>query len=121
MVRREGTFFEAVQHEYGLEAKVEIVLQRTLEVFPALRQRRRAEVTINIGQPFRPLRLENERDHRAQLDEMGHQIMRHIAELIPPEKRGHYSNDPAIREAAKGTEIYPWADKIEGKVKGMIH
>ena len=34
-------------------------------------------------------------------------ILCHIAELIPPEKRGHYSDNPAIREAAKGTERYP--------------
>jgi hypothetical protein len=47
--------------------------------------------------------------------------MRQIAQLIPPERRGHYSDDPAIREAAKGTEIYPWADKIEGEVTGTIH
>jgi hypothetical protein len=40
-----------------------------------------------------------------------------IAELIPPEKHGYYSDDPAIREAAKGTEIYPWGDQKEGKVK----
>ena len=47
--------------------------------------------------------------------------MRHIADLIPPEKRGHYSNDPVIRAAAKGTEKYPWADKVEGEVVGEIH
>lgn len=47
--------------------------------------------------------------------------MHHIAELIPPEKRGHYSDDPAIREAARGTELYPWADKVEGQVVGEIH
>ena len=45
--------------------------------------------------------------------------IRHIAELIPPERRGHYSDDPAIREAAKGTEIYPWADVVEGQVPRM--
>ena len=37
-----------------------------------------------------------------------------IAELIEPERRGHYSGDPAIRAAAQGTEIYPWADSSEG-------
>jgi hypothetical protein len=47
--------------------------------------------------------------------------MRHVAELIPPERRGHYSNDPAIRAAVTGTEIYPRADKIEGEVRGIIH
>jgi hypothetical protein len=40
--------------------------------------------------------------------------MRKIAELLPPERRGFYSEDPIIREAAKGTEIYPWADEAEG-------
>lgn len=91
------------------------------DVFPALRQGRRAVVTVNIGKPFGPFQLDRKRDSRQQLDEMGHEIMRRIAELIPPEKRGHYSDDPAIREAAKGTEIYPWADKVEGEVVGEIH
>jgi hypothetical protein len=52
---------------------------------------------------------------------IGHEIMRHIAELLPPEKRGHYSDDPAIREAAKGTEVYPWAHAVEGEYQGEIH
>jgi 1-acyl-sn-glycerol-3-phosphate acyltransferase len=92
------------------------------EVFPSLFRGRRARVTVNIGKPFGPFTAAGAgRGRRAQLDEIGHEIMRHIAELIPPEKRGHYSNDPAIREAAKGTEIYPWADKVEGEVKGEIH
>ncbi len=54
-------------------------------------------------------------------DEIGHDIMRHIAELLPPEKRGHYSDDLAIRAAAQGTEIYPWAEKVEGQVVGKVH
>ncbi len=91
-------------------------------VFPSLKRGRRAKIQFNIGKPFGPFKAEGHgQDHRAQLDEIGHEIMRHIAELIPPEKRGHYSNDPAIREAAQGTEIYPWADKIEGQVKGTVH
>ncbi|NWF64780.1 MAG: hypothetical protein HXY38_10785 [Chloroflexi bacterium] len=44
--------------------------------------------------------------------------MRRIAELLPQEVRGHYSDDPAIRETARGTETYPWADKVEGQVRG---
>jgi hypothetical protein len=35
-------------------------------------------------------------------------MMHQIAQLIPPERRGFYSDDPAVREAARGTEIYPW-------------
>jgi hypothetical protein len=75
-----------------------------------------------FSRPFGPFKAEGHgQRHREQLDKIGHEIMHHIAELIPPERRGHYSNDPAIREAAKGTEIYPWADKIEGEVKGTIY
>lgn len=92
------------------------------EVFPSLFRGRRARVTINIGKPFGGYTVTGSgRTRRAQLDEIGHEIMQHIAALIPPNKRGYYSDDPAIREAARGTEIYPWADKVEGEVHGEIH
>jgi 1-acyl-sn-glycerol-3-phosphate acyltransferase len=82
-----------------------------LDVFPRLRKRRRARVTLRIGKPFGPFRAEGRgRARRQRLEEIGHEIMRRIAELIPPERRGHYSDDPAIRAAAQGTEIYPWDD-----------
>lgn len=91
------------------------------DVFPSLGRGRRASIQINIGKPFGPFKTEGRgQNHRKQLEEIGHEIMRHIAALIPPEKRGYYSDDPAIREAAKGTEIYPWADKIEGQVRGVV-
>jgi 1-acyl-sn-glycerol-3-phosphate acyltransferase len=83
-------------------------------VFPKLRQGERAEVTVRIGEPFGPFRVEGRgRKRRRQLDEIGHVIMGRIAELLPPERRGHYSEDPAIRAAAQGTEIYPWDNKPE--------
>lgn len=86
------------------------------EVFPNLRRGRRARVTVRIGQPFGPFHAsERGRERRRQLEEIGHQIMRRIAELIPPERRGHYSDDPAVRKAAQGTEIYPWTDEPEGE------
>jgi len=92
------------------------------EVFPSLRKGKRAQVTINIGKPFGPFKVSGRgRERRKQLDEVSHEIMRHIAELLPQEQRGHYSDDPNIRAAAQGTEIYPWADKIEGEVVGEIH
>jgi 1-acyl-sn-glycerol-3-phosphate acyltransferase len=90
-------------------------------VFPALGSFKRARVTIRIGQPFGPFTASGSgRERREQLNEIGHKIMRAIAELLPPEMRGHYSADPAIREAARGTEIYPWANKVEGQVKGKV-
>jgi len=91
------------------------------DIFPSLKHGRRARIQINIGKPFGPFKADaHGQKHREQLDEIGHEIMRHIAELLPREKRGHYSDDPAIREAAIGTEIYPWADKVEEQVKGIV-
>jgi len=79
-----------------------------------LKQGRRARATVRIGKPIGPFTVSGRgRKRRRQLDEIGHEIMRCIAELIPPEKRGLYSDDPAIREAAKGTEIYPWEKEPE--------
>jgi 1-acyl-sn-glycerol-3-phosphate acyltransferase len=85
------------------------------DVFPHLRKGRRARVTVRIGEPFGPFQATGRgRARRQQLDAIGHEIMRHVAKLIPPERRGHYSDDPAIRAAAQGSEIYPWADAPEG-------
>jgi len=85
-----------------------------LDVFPCLRRGRRARVTVRIGKPFGPFRATGRgRVRRQQLEVIGHKIMRRIAELIPPQRRGHYSDDPAIRAAAQGSEIYPWANVPE--------
>ena len=105
------------------EAKIlPVGLYGFTEVFPSLGRFKRAKVTVRIGRPFGPFTASGSgRERRKQLDEIGHEIMRHIAELLPPGLRGHYSEDPAIREAARGTEIYPWANKVEGEIKGEIH
>jgi 1-acyl-sn-glycerol-3-phosphate acyltransferase len=105
------------------EAKIlPVGLYGFTQVFPSLGHFKRAKATIHIGRPFGPFTASGSgRARREQLDEIGHTIMRSIAELLPPEMRGAYSEDPAIREAARGTEIYPWADKVEGQVKGEIH
>jgi 1-acyl-sn-glycerol-3-phosphate acyltransferase len=83
------------------------------DLFP-LNLRKRRTVTVNIGKPFQLIKPgENSRMNREKMDELGHIMMKKIAELIPPENRGYYSDDPKIRLAAKGTEIYPWDDQIE--------
>lgn len=116
---RPGTAFLSVKTGALL---LPVGLDGLTEVFPSLWQGRRARVTVNIGKPSGPFNaLGAGRQRCAQLDEIGHEIMRRIAELIPPDKRGHYSDDPVRRAAAQGTEIYPWADKIEGQVMGEIH
>lgn len=84
------------------------------DVFPSLRKGKRARVTLRIGQPFGPFRAQGRgRDRRPKLEAIGDEIMERIAQLIPREKRGHYSEDPAIRAAAEGTEIYPWDENPE--------
>jgi 1-acyl-sn-glycerol-3-phosphate acyltransferase len=80
-----------------------------IDVFPRLRKGRRAKATVRIGVPFGPFAATGRgRERRRQLEEIGHRIMEHIAELIPPERRGLYSDDPALREAAEAVAAYPW-------------
>jgi len=115
---RPGTAYLAVRTGAKL---IPIGIYGLNDVFP-IRIGKRAKATINIGKSFGPYQVTGRgRERRQQLDEISHDIMRHIAHLLPQEKRGCYSDDPAIREAAKGTEIYPWADKIEGEVEGEVH
>lgn len=91
-----------------------IGLDGLTEVFPSLRRGRRARVTVRVGQLFGPFELDpRDRANRQAIDEFGHEIMRRIAVLIPPERRGFYSDDPAVRAAARGTEVYPWQDTVE--------
>jgi 1-acyl-sn-glycerol-3-phosphate acyltransferase len=86
-----------------------------VDVFSNLRRGRRAATAIRIGKVFGPFQASGRgRARRRQIDEFGHEIMRRIAELIPPERRGHYSDDPAIRAAAQGTEVFPWSKAPEG-------
>ena len=85
------------------------------DILPGVRRGRRARVTVRIGEPLGPFRAEGRgQKRRRQLDEMGHEIMRAIAELIPPEHRGYYSDDPAIRSTARETDLYPWHKEFEG-------
>jgi len=91
-----------------------IGLDGVTEIFPMLRKGQRARVNIRIGQPFGPLKIDSSgRPARQAMDEAGYEIMRRIADLIPPEQHGYYSSDPAVREAARGTEIYPWDGIVE--------
>jgi 1-acyl-sn-glycerol-3-phosphate acyltransferase len=86
------------------------------KVFPALRRGKRAKVRIRIGKPFGPFKIFGSRyERRHQLDEIGNEIMTHIADLIPQEEAGLFSKDPAIRAAAQGTDYYPWEGIREGQ------
>jgi len=82
--------------------------------FDRVKVGQRVPVKVKFGKPFGPVAAsDGARPGREELDEIGHDIMRHISDLIPPERQGYYSPNPAIREAARGTEIYPWANVAE--------
>jgi 1-acyl-sn-glycerol-3-phosphate acyltransferase len=79
------------------------------DIFPALRQGKRTQLTIRIGRPFGPFSANSRgKKRREQLDAIGHDIMQHIAALLPPEKQGVYAEDPEIRAAAKAVAAFPW-------------
>jgi len=91
-------------------------------LFPSLRKFKRANVKIKIGKPFGPFKTSGSRyDQRKQLDEIGHEIMHRISELIPDERGGLYSSDPKIREASIGTEKYPWEGLREDEDQKKYH
>lgn len=80
-----------------------------VDLFPKLRAGKRSRVLIRIGEAFGPFSIEGRgRERREQLDRIGHRIMERIAHLLPDTLRGHYADDPAVREAARGTEVFPW-------------
>jgi 1-acyl-sn-glycerol-3-phosphate acyltransferase len=115
---RPGTAYLATRTEARI---LPVGLVGLNDVFP-LKLGKRAKIEFHIGKPFGPLKADGRgRERRRQLDELGHEIMRQVAVLLPQEKRGRYSDDPAIRKAAKEFEAYPWEDKLEGEVVGEVH
>ncbi len=65
----------------------------TEQILPNLRRLRRTPVRMIIGPVFGPLVIDPalpKAERRALLDEMGHEMMRHMAALLPPENRGPY-------------------------------
>jgi len=110
---RPGTAFLAVRTSAMIIA---IGLHGMDEVFASLAKLRRAKIRIVIGEPFGPFTVaEKGREKRERLDAIGAEIMQKIADLIPPEKHGFLSDDPALR--AEVME-YPWDNQVEGEVEG---
>lgn len=105
---RPGTAYLAVHTGARL---LPVGLDGLIDLFPALRQGRRATVTARIGPPFGPFpRAERGRAGRAALDELGDEMMKRIAYLLPPERRGVYSDNPSLVAAAQEAAIYPYHD-----------
>jgi len=91
------------------------------DIFP-LKLGHRPKAVVRIGKPVGPFTTTGRgRERREQLDKIGLELMKAIAALIPDHFRGFLAEDPAIREAARGTEVYPWEGLVEGEVEGEIH
>jgi 1-acyl-sn-glycerol-3-phosphate acyltransferase len=63
------------------------------KIMPNFRRLRRTPVRLVIGPVFGPLLIDPalpKAQRRDMLDEMGHEMMRHMAALMPPENRGPY-------------------------------
>ncbi|MFC2078385.1 lysophospholipid acyltransferase family protein [Candidatus Bipolaricaulota bacterium] len=81
------------------------------EIFSSLRRLRRATITIRIGKPIGPFTASARgRAGRAELDNVGETILRAIAELIPPDGRGVYSDNEKIRREDQAVAQYPWEE-----------
>ncbi len=102
---RPGTAFIAVRSGARL---LPVGVDGVPNIFRALLKGKRARVTVRIGQPFGPYQVSGSgRERRQQLEDVGHDIMRHIAALLPAESRGYYGDDPAMRERALAEAEYP--------------
>ena len=79
------------------------------EIFSSLKRFKRATITIRIGKPIGPF-ASSTRGHagRSKLDDVGDTILRAIAELLPHDVRGVYSDDPNLRQEAEAAAEYPW-------------
>ncbi len=108
---RPGVAFIAAQTAARI---LPIGLDGFIDILPKLGKGRRARVTARIGQPFGPFVASGRgRERRQYLEHIGHEIMQRIAELLPPERRGYYSDDPVLRAAAQEINDYPFDERPE--------
>jgi len=79
------------------------------EMFGSLARFQRTRVTIRFGSPIGPfVKTGRGRAGREEVNRIGETIMRAIADLIPPDRRGVFSEDSSVREAAAEAAVYPW-------------
>ena len=91
------------------------------DIFP-VQLGNRPKAVVKIGKPVGPFLVTGKgRERRQQLDQIGLELMKSIAALIPDQYRGFLADDPEIRRKAMGTEVYPWENLVEGEVEGEVH
>lgn len=68
----------------------------------------RPQIVIRIGNPIGPFTTTGRgKQRRAQLAQIGEEMMLAIAAQLPPEKHGVFSADPKLRKSAERVADYP--------------
>ncbi len=94
---------------------IPVGLDGLTDVFKKFRRGERSRSTIHFGEPFGPLYVSDRGESdRSKLEAIGHEMMRRVARLLPPRKRGIYSDDPALVKEAEEVSAYPWDGNPEG-------
>lgn len=89
-----------------------VIVPVALTGFPGLFNAWRPVLTITVGKPIGPFEITSDTENRKEaLHEIGDQVMRNIAELLPPDERGVYSGDASIRAQAEEVAAYPFDQK----------
>ena len=105
---RPGTALIAVQTGARV---LPVGLDGMTDVIPGIGSFRRPPTNIKIGEVMGPYHVEGRgRARREALDEIGEELMGAIAQLIPAEKRGVFSDNPEIRAAAAEVAEFPYHD-----------
>jgi len=90
-----------------------IGLDGLVDVFPQLKLHRRARVTVRIGRMIGPFKAADGANHRRQIENISTEIMNSIAQLLPEERRGRYSQDSALRLQAEALDVYQFDQEPE--------
>jgi 1-acyl-sn-glycerol-3-phosphate acyltransferase len=87
-----------------------------LDGFTGLFKSWRPTLTIRVGKPLGPFRRTGPGSSRkSETEQVGGEIMEAIAGLIPAERHGVYSSDPALRQAALAMSAFPFErDELRG-------
>lgn len=87
---RAGTSFIAVQSQAPI---LPMAFLGTEQMEENVKRLRRTKIKVFIGRPFGPLLVDEGlrgREKRAQINALGHEMMRQVALLLPEENRGYY-------------------------------
>lgn len=86
-----------------------VIVPIGLDGFTNLFKEWRPQLTIRIGKPVGPFIANGSgRERRGELDEIGANIMRHIAELLPADRHGVFSNNEKLKAAAQSVASFPF-------------